>query len=201
MDQSNHSGVLWISRWVSKRIRTLSSRSDEKLGFDLPSTFVRHRNCWIALGLIVMAGVFGCLAHTVTQGEAIYRWERQHIPDLKSLEALVTSVGFQNLGRQKVYEKILRQFPMGHDEFGSIWASSDLNWVGYYPTSEYEEQPHLYCRECLKIPENWDFWGVGWVSLEGLLNEIRKKPAGPSSSSKSPGSKRPLERDPREIVY
>ena len=173
----------------------------------------RVKALWSALGLLVGSCILGVWAHEMTQTESLLRWEKSHLPSTYIVQKSLQTLGFFSVSDFKKVTRLLRSLSLSTDESGGFWVSTDHHWVAYYgedPTLGNELRFQFYCKTDQALqnsssPLSWMPLNRGWKGLEEVLKVLEKKGAPPLSVKEgSFGPKRgkkPVFRDPREIIY
>ena len=174
-----------------------------------PHALERIKALWSAVFLLVSSFVLGVWAYEMTQTESLLRWEKEHIPSTYIVQKSLQALGFSSVSDLKIITQLLRSLSLNADEGGGFWMSADHEWVAYYghdPLQGGELSFQFYCIKSQSPSSalSWVPLSRGWKGFEEVLLALEKK--APSLQDKSSflkikKGKKPVIRDPREIIY
>jgi len=176
--------------WISCRLQKIQKYCGKKLWF---------QERLLGAASLVLSVLLGFHANSISEREAIQRWERSHLPSSSIVRFALTSQGWQEIQDQKKIEKLMRSIPVTLDEGGSIWNSSDWNWILFYSHSIDLLQVQFYCYHCSEFPKIWTPLGIGWMGFEKALEGVRLKLE--SEKTLLPKKIWAPWKDPREIIF
>jgi hypothetical protein len=177
-----------------------------------------------ALTLVVLAVLIGFYANSMTEKEAILRWERLYAPPertvkyafgshhLVGLSTRASSERSAKAPSSRKLQEVLRSLPGSltthlDDPPAHFWASTDANWALHYSDSASSVDPQVYCADCTQaIPKQWTPMGYGWPGLTQCLEHLEnhsktKTDFSPTDSIFKRSMPMQKYQDPREIVY
>ncbi len=151
-------------------------------------------------GVLFSSSIFlGIWANELSEAEAVRKWERSHLPSEQIFGFAMGSRRLLFVSDDKRVQKLIHSISTHLDEAGSVWLSSDSNWVAFYSHPDQMIQVRFYCLDCTQIPHQWQPLGVGWFALEKVIAALDQKKA---KAVPLPSQKRKVMlRDPREVVY
>ncbi len=173
---------------------------------EIPKRFkasVRNQRSRLAsAGFILTAIGLGAWANTLSQSEAILKWERTHLPSDRVFQHALRSRGMTLVQDIHEVQRALRALPVSFDQKGSVWSSVDSNWIVFYSDLDRVIQAQVFCLICSVRPNQWKAMGIGWRGLElalDALDEMNEK----RSLVQVPvfKGKESFWRDSREIIY
>lgn len=209
MDGCLRVSLYWIRSWFTGRVQAISGYVRavfvSSRQFKIQGLKIRRDTLWkprkrlfsaLLLGSSLLLGVW---ANELSELEAIKKWERTHLPSERLFEFAMGSRGLRGVSEPRQLQKLIRSITTHLDATGSVWLSSDLNWVAFYSNPDQGIQVQFYCLECLKLPQNWQPVGIGWLALEQVTGVLdQRKSEIHLSAVRNPKT---VFRDPREVVY
>ena len=182
---------------LQNRIRELSKRFTDRLRLARPKESVTRK--LKAMVLVLLAIVFGTLAHRLNEQETEIRWRKNHVPSSQIWATSFASEGLHSLGNPIFISRVSRTLPSLSDSEGKVWTASPEWWAVETADSN---QPLIYCWECnLRLPpKNWAMVGKGWDGWEQAMALTHRQSVERGLKAHS-SKKTPITQDPREIRY
>ena len=180
--------------------RRLAERYPRWFGAEISPAARRRR---LGLALLVLSLGLGAWAYEASTDDALWGWKSRHFPSNDAWSSALGSRGYQSVTQADRLNRVLRTLPSQLDVSGSVWSTTDQNWIAIYPrdAGEGTGAPVLYCYLCEELPLAWNPEGRGW---DGFDQTIIKMDRGlPALRGRKPkkSQKREEYHDPRELRY
>jgi|GEM_PF-4807106 len=193
-----------FSYWISHRLSFVKIPLRIQAVSQITTNQLRvHRRKIIGLCWILLSVFLGFRAEQIAQSEALHSWKETHPPSTRVWRHALGSLGFEHCKDSKVLQKVLRSLPSMIDDHGSIWLSTQNQWIAIYSNEENSTFPvDIYGLNC-NLPNreirNWDNFNSSWDGFDKILEHLNQiQPQSPKLVEKR---KSKIPRDSREIRY
>lgn len=193
-----------FSHWISHCLSFIKIPPGVQTVSQITANRLRaHRRKLIGLCWLLLSVILGFWAEQIAQSEALQTWKDTHPPSPRVWRHALGSLGFEQCTDSKVLQKVLRNIPSMVDDHGSIWLSTETQWIAIYSNEEDSTFPvDIYGLNCALPKEgvrNWNNFNSGWDGFDQVLEHLTQ--ALPHSPKMVEKKKSKLSRDSREIRY
>src|SRR5690349_3122622 len=117
MDRFNHLHRLFTFSWNKTRAQSIPRIIEKKF-----RSFKIFRAQVTSASVLMLSLFLGYWAHTLSEKDAVKKWENAHHPTAAFVEKTLPGLGFSTLEDEKKLERIYRNLPLQFEEDRQLWV-------------------------------------------------------------------------------